>query len=465
MVVAYISVQVGRVVPALRMVRLRPFDVSTPEGRANERHRRAALTTLAAALAKLISIATALISVPLTLHYLGPERYGMWMTMSSVVAMLSFADLGIGTGILNAVSAAYGKDQQSAIREYVSSGYVALTAIAIVIMALFAVFHAFVPWFRVFNVTSQAAREDVAPAFVVLVSCFALAIPLGVVQRVQIGLQKGFMANLWQCAGSLLGLAGVIAAIALQAGLPMLILAFVGGPLAASALNNIVFFGWLERQMAPRLQAVSLQATGRIAHIGFMFFMLQAVIAATFYSDNIVVAQLLGAAAVTEYAVPQRLFSMIGVVLGMALWSLWPAYGEAVARGDHAWAQLTLKRSFFAAVGLSALGSLVLICAGNWIIHMWVGHSITAPLPLLLGLGLLQVVQAGGGAISGYLNGTNFVGFQVVAGLFTAILAIALKILLVPIIGTSGVVWATILSYFLLTLVPSYFFLRKHMSI
>ena len=83
------------------LVRLRPFSVSTVAGRTNERHRRAALTALAAVLARSLSIATALITVPLTLHYLGTERYGMWMTMSSLVVLLSFADLGIGTGILN----------------------------------------------------------------------------------------------------------------------------------------------------------------------------------------------------------------------------------------------------------------------------------------------------------------------------------------------------------------------------
>jgi O-antigen/teichoic acid export membrane protein len=460
----FVSGGLRQAFPMLRLLRLRPFDVSTPQGRADERHRRGVLTTLAMALAKLLSIATALISVPLALHYLGPERYGMWMAMSSLIAMLNFADFGIGNGILNAVSAAYGKDQPSAIKEFVSSGFLVLTAIAVAIVALFAACYAFVPWFKLFNVTSQVAREEAAPALAVFVCCFALAIPLSIVQRLQIGLQRGFSASLWQCAGSLVGLAGVLAAIALQLSLPILTLAFVGGPLVASVLNNVVFFGWLERQMAPRLQFVSLRAIGHIAHIGFWFFMLQAVTAVTFYSDNIVIAQMLGAAAVATYAVSQRLFSIVGLVVGMALSPLWPAYGEAIARGDHAWVRITLKRSLIAAVGLSALGALGLIAFGNWFIHMWVGQSVTASLLLLLGLGLLQVVQSAGGATVAYLNGANFIRFQVIVGILTAATAIVLKILLVPIIGNSGVVWGTILSYLFLTLVPSYFFLYKRLN-
>ena len=79
----------------LSLIRLKPYDVSTPGGRAQERHRRIALTALASAAARGIGVATSLISVPLTLHYLGVERYGLWMTISSVIAMLGFADLGL----------------------------------------------------------------------------------------------------------------------------------------------------------------------------------------------------------------------------------------------------------------------------------------------------------------------------------------------------------------------------------
>ena len=72
-----------------------PVGASAEALRAHERHRRIVLSALASAGARAISIAAALISVPLTLHYLGAERYGMWMIMSSFVAILGFADLGI----------------------------------------------------------------------------------------------------------------------------------------------------------------------------------------------------------------------------------------------------------------------------------------------------------------------------------------------------------------------------------
>jgi hypothetical protein len=87
-----------------------PHDTSTDEGRVAERNRRAKMTAMMSMLAKMISVATQLISVPIALHYLGPERYGMWIVLSTFVIMLGFADLGIGNGILNSVAAAKGRN-------------------------------------------------------------------------------------------------------------------------------------------------------------------------------------------------------------------------------------------------------------------------------------------------------------------------------------------------------------------
>jgi len=64
--------------------------------------------------------------------------------MTSVVAMLSFADFGIGNGMLNAVAGAHGRNNASAIKEYVSSGLFVLSLIALAVMAVFVMLYRFV---------------------------------------------------------------------------------------------------------------------------------------------------------------------------------------------------------------------------------------------------------------------------------------------------------------------------------
>jgi O-antigen/teichoic acid export membrane protein len=441
------------------LLTLKPFDGATADGRARERHRRVALSAVAAATAKLLSVATALISVPLTLHYLGGERYGMWMTMSSVIAMLAFADLGMGNGLINAVAESHGRDDNETIRKQVSSGFFILSLIAVVIVVLFSAVYSSIGWYRIFNVQSALAQAEAGPALAVFAACFALNIPLGIVQRVQTALQQGFTASLWQCLGSVLGLAGVLLAIHLEGGLPWLIGAMVGAPLFAALGNSIHFFFHARPDLSPAIRFVSRAMIQRIARTGVLFLVLQIVVAVAYASDNIVIAQMLGASAVTEYAVPEKMFSLITVLLGMVLAPLWPAYGEAIARGDSAWVRQTLKRSLITAVSIAAVLSSLLVLFGDRIISAWVGHEVSPPFLLLVGLGAWKILEAAGSALAAFLNGANVLRLQMLIASVMGITAIALKFILVVQIGLPGVVLATILAYLLLVLLPWIFFL------
>src|SRR5215213_8385074 len=130
-----------RVKHGVSVARLRPFDTSSREGRSRERYRRAALTSLSSMAANGISFLAKLAVVPLTLGYLGTERYGLWVTISSLAAMLALADLGTGNGLLTAISEAHGKDDREEARRYVSSAFFMLSGIALSLAALFAVIY------------------------------------------------------------------------------------------------------------------------------------------------------------------------------------------------------------------------------------------------------------------------------------------------------------------------------------
>jgi O-antigen/teichoic acid export membrane protein len=454
MMMATFSAFAAQARQAALLLRFQSFDCSTPQGRAQERHRRLVLSAGAAAAAKLFSVGAALISVPLTLHYLGQERYGMWMTMTSLIAMLSFADLGMGNGILNAVADSHGRDDRQSIRCLVASGFFILTIIAAVILILFAGVYRFVHWFEIFNVKSELAQQEAGPALAVFATCFALAIPLGIVQRVQMGLQQGFTASLWQCLGSVLGLIGILLVIRLEGGLRWLVVALAGAPLIAGLMNSIFFFAVMEPDIAPKARFVSRHSVARIARTGLLFLVLQIVVAVAYGSDNIVIAQMLGPAAVAEYAVPQQMFSLIGMVLAIGLAPLWPAYGEAIARGDKHWVTRTLKHSLLVSIGISALMSAILVLFGTQLIGIWVGHSINPTLLLLLGLGLWKVLEAGGNALAMFLNGAHVVKLQVFLASIFAVASIAMKLYLVGKIGVSGAVWATVVTYLVFCVVP-----------
>jgi O-antigen/teichoic acid export membrane protein len=428
---------------------LRPSTVAGHDSgkRGSERNRLAAITGGTAVLARVVQVSTSLITIPLTIHYLGNERFGLWMTISSVLAMANFADFGIGNGVLNTVSEAFGKNDFDGIRGAISSGFAVLSAIGFLLLGLFAFTLVWVSWADIFRVASVQARAEAAPALMVFAFCFALNIPLDLVQRVQLGLQQGFRMNLWQVCGSLAGLGGVIVGIHMHAGLPVLVAALAGAPVAATALNTFHFFVISRPDLRPRLHFVSRNAISRIATIGTLFFVLQLVAAVAFSSDNVIIARTLGASSVPEYSIPQRMFSLISTMVIMLVTPLWPAYGEAISRGDIPWVRRTLRRSLVLVFGFSAVAAFAMLLVANRLLGWWVGPHISPPFVLLLGLAVWTVVDCFGNTIAMFLNGASIMRFQIVVASIFGVTCLVVKVYLTHRFGIAAVPWATLITY------------------
>ncbi len=414
-----------------------------------------ALTSLASALARGIAILTSLISVPLTVKYLGPERYGMWMTASSVIALLGFADLGMGNGLLNAISESDGKDDRKTAQKYVSSAFYMLLGIAALILFLFALIYPFIPWARVFNVVTDQAIRESGPSMAIFIVSLAINMPLGVAQRVQLGYQEGYKTHLWGVFGSLLGFAGVLLAIYLKVGLPWLVLAMSGGPCFAMLLNWVELFCRSRTWLFPRWSTFDRSSSRKIAGTGMFFLILQIMTLLVSSSDNLVIAQILGASAVSVYAITQKLFTAT-MFAQYFIAPLWPAFGEALARKDYEWAKRTLNRAlkFTLIVGLAT--ALPLLMFGKQIISYWVGPELIPSTFMLTGFAIYVLLSGYGGVMSTYLNSGYLVGRQAVFFTVASLSAIALKIFLAYQWQAAGIIWATNICFGLFYVIPAW---------
>lgn len=443
------------------LFRLHPFDTSTAGGRSKERYRRAAMTTVAAGVAKAIGLLASLISVPLTYRYLGTERYGLWMVLISIISMMSFADLGIGNGLINAISEAYGKDDRRLAKEYFTSASVMMMCIAICFAVLGAVGYTFVPWIRLFNVTSAAVAAEGARAFLVLYCWFVLNIPLGVVTRAQTGLQRGYSSLIVGALGSIVSLLALLVVIASHGSLTWLVVASTFGVVIATLFNGYLLFRehpWL----FPSWHAYSKHSANKILKLGLMFFVLQCALTLGFASDNIVIAQVLGAAAVAAYAVPQKLFSVVTMMVGMGIAPLYPAYGEAIARGDVEWARRVFLASLWITLAISVPVCTLLVLAGPWILRVAAGKSLHSPMALLTALASWSIISALTAPIATFLNGAGVLKPQTVVSVLASLSNLALSIVLTRRLGVAGVCLGSIITQ-LLIIFPAYYFLIRNL--
>ena len=403
---------------------------------------------------------TALISVPLTLNYLGAERYGLWIAISSTIVMLSFADFGIGNGLLNMINEANGKDDRELARQYVSSAFFILAGIAILFGIIFAFLLPRISWQWVFNISTAEAILAAEPSVAVFVGIILVNLPLGIIQRIQKGYQEEYVNSLWQAGGNIAALACVLIAIWLKAGLPWLVLAMAGVPVLATAINGLFLFLIKRPWLLPSWRSVTLHASRRIFKTGLLFLALQLAVAVGYQSDNLLISHYLGANVVPQYSIPMKLFTQVPMLLGFVIGPLWQAFGEAITRRDLEWVRKTFIRSIILSLLANVPTAIILLFSANSIIHLWVGPGINASLPFLFGLAAWNILNSISAPFAMLMNGANIIGIQVICALSMAVTNLGISIFLVQKIGIPGPIFGTVISWIILIMVPYLFYIR-----
>ncbi|MHB8059239.1 MAG: MATE family efflux transporter [Gaiellaceae bacterium] len=417
------------------------------------RYRRAAATSATALLARGVNLASFLLIVPLTVHYLGTERYGVWMTVLSIVGFLSLTNLGMGNALITLIARTDAADNEQDAGRYVSTALLLFGSISLVLGVIAIATYPFIPWGAVFNVSAGSLSTDAARAAIAVIGVYVIGIPFSLVAQIRLGYQEGYINAWWDAAGSVFTLAAVAIAVAAGASLPVLVAAASAAPLIGSAAN----FALLVRKrpaLRPRLRRAERRHAKTLLRSGSLFFFLQLALVIGFSTDNFVAAQVLGPSAVTQYAVPRRLAFAGITLLTVFLAPLWPAYAEALARHDRGWVLRTLRRSMIVATVTAIAGATVFLFAGRDIIRVWSRGEVVPSRGLLLGFAIWIVLASAGAALAMFLNAAHIVGIQVVFSSLMAIANITLSIVLARKIGVAGIIWGSVISYFVFVVCP-----------
>src|SRR5678815_1782006 len=115
------------------------------------------------------SIAISFILVPLTIRYVNPTQYGIWLTLSSIVAWFSFFDIGFGNGLRNKFAEAIAKGDTGLAKIYISTTYAILAIVISCMLVLFFCVNPFINWARILNAPPNMGQELTTLALIVFV--------------------------------------------------------------------------------------------------------------------------------------------------------------------------------------------------------------------------------------------------------------------------------------------------------
>ena len=350
-----------------------------------ERSRAVGLFFATSLAARAVGILCQLAQVPIAVHMLGSEAFGLWMTLMSVSYLIAFADLGVGQGAQNQLAEAFASGCDDRARELWGSTLVFLCGVAALVGTIVAVAAPAVDFTGLFHLADPQVRADAGPAITLAMGLFCANFPLGLAQRLAYSRQKGWMHNIAQGLSAAGSLGGILIASHCHWRLPAVIAATQTPILMGNAvllLWQLGQLGWMNRASLRCHWATMRRLLGLGAYFGVQQVLLTLMISL----PQIVISTHMGAAAVTPYNLAQRLFNFFAIIQNAFMLPLWPAYTDAKARGEFGWIRRTLTLSLRATLLATIAPMAVAALFAGRIIALWVGGGTEPPSAALVWL-------------------------------------------------------------------------------
>jgi len=244
---------------------LRVLFSRSDQGRGVDRIRRAGLTGMTRMTAQGITIAAGFISVPLTIGYLGAERYGVWLTINSLLQWVYISNLGLsGNALINKLSEANGKDDKELAQELVATSFWTLNGLALILLILFGICFRFINWASVFNTGETVSISELQLAVILAFVSFVMMFPTSMVDAVYQGYQEGFVGDLWNIAGSIASLIALLVVIQYEGGLPLLVASLFGVRILFSVMNACYLFVFRHPWLKPLPRAATKKSFNEV---------------------------------------------------------------------------------------------------------------------------------------------------------------------------------------------------------
>ncbi len=374
---------------------------------------------------KCASILLSLIIVPLTIDYVGPNQYGIWLTISSVVSWISYFDLGLGHGLRNRIAESKAMGNYKLAKVYVSTAYVVIGVIFGFVFIIFSLFNKQINWngfLKIDGISIEFLRE----LMLILVAFFCLTMVFKIINSIVLGDQKTALASGISVAEQFVSLVIIyVLSKTTKSNLIFLSFATAGAPCLILLLFSFYLFsskGFLH-YCRPSLKCVDFRQTQKLLGIGVKFFIIQFSLLAIFQVVNVIISRNCGQMAVSQYQLSYKYFSMLYMIYVIVLTPYWSAFTEAYVKKDYNWMNSSFKK--LNKLALLAIPILfVMLLFSSLFFKLWIKNSVEIPILLHVCMACYIFSMILAGVQMYILNGMGKVSMQLLIYIFFATISI-----------------------------------------
>lgn len=373
--------------------------------------------------AKGATVIASLLLVPMTINYINPTQYGIWLALSSVIGMVSLFDLGLGNGFRNRFTEAKAKSDFETARQLLSTTYFAIGIVVSLVLIAALIANMFVDWTAVLKVP-KSYRVELRECFAMVCVFTCLNMIANVFSSLLSADQKNGYASIITGIGQYVSLLVIfILTKTTKGSLINLAVFYAGIPFVVMLLSSIFMFRFSHyRKYSPSTKYIKSSLVKNILQLGGQFFFIYLCLIAIFQLVNVVISREVGAYAVTQYNVANKYFNIIYYASVIVITPFWSAFTDAYAKNDYAWMNSMVRRLLKVWLLICAIGILMVIMSPLFY-KIWLGKSVEMPIGISIAMFFLIISQSLGEIFMTLINGIGTIRIQLITYVIFAVLA------------------------------------------
>lgn len=401
-----------------------------------------------------VTAVAAALSTFLIVDARGAAAYGYVMLIGLLFQMIPFADLGMGAAVASAVALRdSGEVERQRADDSLRAAFWLLVCSGSLLLLLVLALSLGRAWTHLLGIPDKFSN-DAQWALVVTFIPFAFSLPLGIGQRVLLGLGKNHYVNLIAVIGPLVAVG--LTWLLLHTEIPSLYLA-VATPFGVAMVSATCFVVGLRRYNMPPRELLRWSAVRRSTVVDvwrsagpMLIISIAAPIA--LQSDRIVLSLVSDGQQLATYSVAAQFYAPTFSLISTAAIALWPIFARETTNAHRQW-----RRAVWILVGVGAAAAVLYFLLIQPIAMLLTKNEAAVDPHLALAFGVLILIMAAHQPSAMLLTTASGLRFQAVCAVLMLIVNLPLSLVLAGFLGAPGPVWASVVATVVVQLLPSLF--------
>lgn len=393
---------------------------------------------------KLLSILISFYIIPLSLELLGKEKYGIWLTVSSIIGWLSFFDLGLTNGLKNELGKSFAINDLDAAKKDISSAFYLLFLIVIVLGFVFLVINNMINWPTILN-TSKTSNNEIFGVFSILFVSFILNALFGIIFTILSSNQNSSIPEFYRFISNFTSVLLIfIFKSSFHNSLIFMSIAITANSSLITLFFFFYYFNTYYKNIKPNFQYFSFQRAKKLLGKSSLFFVIQISALVLFMSDNMIISKLFNPEEVVPYNIAYKYFNIIVIFFSIITTPLWAAITDANHKNDFVWIDntiLKMKKIWY----LSSIILLMMLLLSNQIYKFWIGKQVVVNISISVSMCIFVLIHTYNTIYVTFIFAVGKTRLQAYIAILAAIVNIPLSILIASKLnfGPAGVILAT----------------------